>query len=311
MQITDSNLDSLRVGFDTAFMDGFMDADDSPIYTQKLSQVRTSRTATTRFGMQARVPKLREWLGDRQFNNLAEYAYSLSAKNYEGGIEVLREQILEDSLGIFTDSLGKLGRQARKHTDDLLVTLLQNGQTSLCYDGQYFFDTDHPSVKGASGSQSNYSSSSMALTRPNVATVRATMMSYLGDDGRPLGVRPNLLIVPPALEDTADQIAKSEFVINTAGAAVGAGAAPMSNTQMGKYEVLVMPELAGADTTWYMAATKQKAPPLVVVENMGIVSEFLGQGSEHTFKTLKFLYGVSWRGTAGYGMWFSMYKAIA
>jgi phage major head subunit gpT-like protein len=120
-----------------------------------------------------------------------------------------------------------------------------------------------------------------------------------------------MLIVPPALEDTADQIAKSEYVINTAGATAAAGAAAMSNTQKGKYEVLVMPELAGADTTWYMAATKQKAPPLVVVENQGIMSEFLGQGSEHTFRTRKFLYGVSWRGNAGYGMWFSMYKAIA
>jgi phage major head subunit gpT-like protein len=205
MLITETNLDAIRVGFDSAFMDGFMDADDSPIYTAKLAQVRSSNTATTRFGFQARVPKLREWLGDRQFNNLAEYVYSLTAKNYEDSIEVLREAILEDNLGIFTDSLNKLGRQARKHTDDLIVSLLQNGQTSLCYDGQYFFDTDHPAVKGASGSQVNYSASGMPLTRANVAAVRATMMSYTGDDGRPLGVRPNMLIVPPALEDTTDQ----------------------------------------------------------------------------------------------------------
>lgn len=310
MQITESNLDAIRVGFDAVLMDAFMGVDMELLYTPKLARVRASKTRKTRVGMMARLPKMRLWDGDRAYNNITEYTHEFEAKNYENSVKVRKEEILEDNLGIFTGVLENLGAQARKHPDDLIVTLLQNGNTGLCYDGQYFFDTDHPSVKGSTGTQQNYWSSSKALTVANVAAVRAAMMAFLGDDGRPLGVRPNCIVVPPALEHTARQIAKTKFMVNTAGDTPAAGAATMENPWVGVYEVIVMPELAGADTTWYLADTSHRASPIIVVENEGIISEFLGSGSEHTFKTREFLYGVSWRGTAGYGAWFTMAKMV-
>ena len=59
------------------------------------------------------------------------------------------------------------------------------------------------------------------------------MMSQKGDYGRPLGIVPDLLVVPPSLEDEAEEILKADR--NAAGA---------TNTQKGKVEMLVVPWLA-------------------------------------------------------------------
>lgn len=49
------------------------------------------------------------------------------------------------------------------------------------------------------------------LNQTNYATARAAMMSMKGDHGRPLGLRPNLLVVPGALESAGRKILRSEL----------------------------------------------------------------------------------------------------
>lgn len=312
MMINESNLDAIRVGFDAALMDAFDSADQQLLYVNTLAMLRTSTTKKTRFGVMARVPKMREWNGSRVMNNITEYTHELTAKDYEDSIEVDANAIREDNLGIYGDVLAALGSQARKHPDDLLVTLLQNGHlsTATCYDGQNFFDTDHPIVKGSSGSQQNYWSSGKPLTLDNVMSIRATMAAYKGDDSRPLGVRPNLIVVPPALEHVAIQISKAATIANTAGATPAAGTAGVDNVVRGMFDVMMMPELAGSDTTWYLVDATKRVRPIVVVENEGLVTDMLGPGSEQYFHTKKIQYGVSWRGTAGYGAWFLAAKMV-
>lgn len=54
------------------------------------------------------------------------------------------------------------GRAAAAHPCELAFTALKNGHQKLCYDGQYFFDTDHPDPN-SSGSLSNWGGGSGAL----------------------------------------------------------------------------------------------------------------------------------------------------
>ncbi len=44
----------------------------------------------------------------------------------------------------------EMGHLARQHPDELLFGLLKSGFTELCFDGQYYFDTDHPAPDAAS-----------------------------------------------------------------------------------------------------------------------------------------------------------------
>ncbi|NOR62156.1 MAG: hypothetical protein GQ535_06655 [Rhodobacteraceae bacterium] len=75
--------------------------------------------------------------------------------------------------------------------------------------------------------------SKATLDAANYEAARSGMMSMKGDHGRPLGVLPNLLVVPPSLEGAANKIVKNELT--------GGG---NTNEWAGTAEVLVVPWLA-------------------------------------------------------------------
>ncbi len=88
--------------------------------------------------------------------------------------------------------------------------------------------------------------STQTLNSTNYAAARAAMMSFTNADGDPLGVMPNLMVVPPTLEASAKELLQGDFVIGslaTGGTAdyVGGG---KTNIWKGTCELLVLPELA-------------------------------------------------------------------
>jgi phage major head subunit gpT-like protein len=86
----------------------------------------------------------REWLGDRVIQNLAASDYTIKNKKFENTIGVDRDEIEDDSFGVYTPMIAQLGNDAKTHPDTLIFDLLKNGFSNTCFDGQYFFDTDHP-----------------------------------------------------------------------------------------------------------------------------------------------------------------------
>ena len=70
------------------------------------------------------------------------------------------------------------------------------------------------------------------LTLASYQAARETMMGLLGDYDRPLGIMPNLLVVPPSLDGTARQILNAEIIGST------------TNIQRGTAELLTTPYLA-------------------------------------------------------------------
>lgn len=94
-------------------------------------------------------PQMREWLGDRVIKDLSGFHYELVNKSYEATIEVDRDDIEDDQIGVYTPMIQGLAQSAKVHPDILAFALLKLGFSTRCYDGQYFFDTDHE-VNGAS-----------------------------------------------------------------------------------------------------------------------------------------------------------------
>ncbi|MDP5307250.1 Mu-like prophage major head subunit gpT family protein, partial [Paracoccus spongiarum] len=72
------------------------------------------------------------------------------------------------------------------------------------------------------------------LTAANYAAIRAKMQTLTGDQGRPLGIRPNVLVVPPQLEEPAFHLLNTETQD-------GGG----SNPWKGTAEIVVTPYLGG------------------------------------------------------------------
>jgi len=114
-------------------------------------------------------PQMREWLGDRVIKDLSGFHYEIVNKPYESTIEVDRDDIEDDQIGVYTPMIQGLAQSAKVHPDILAFALLKLGFSTKCYDGQYFFDTDHE-VKGVSVANSGGGSGTgwylMDLSRP-------------------------------------------------------------------------------------------------------------------------------------------------
>jgi phage major head subunit gpT-like protein len=89
-------------------------------------------------------PTMKEWLGDRVIKDLSAYDYTIKNKSYEATIGVDRDDVQDDTIGLYTPMIQGLSQAAAEHPDILVFALLKAGFTSRCFDGQYFFDTDHP-----------------------------------------------------------------------------------------------------------------------------------------------------------------------
>ncbi len=114
-------------------------------------------------------PTMREWVGDRAIKDLSGFHYEIVNKPFESTVEVDRDDIDDDQIGVYTPMIQGLAQAAKVHPDILVFALLSAGFSTLCYDGQYFFDDDHPV---GDGSVSNLGSGSgtpwylMDLSRP-------------------------------------------------------------------------------------------------------------------------------------------------
>jgi phage major head subunit gpT-like protein len=300
MDLTPANVRALRTTFNRDFRSAY---DTTPVWYQLLATTVPSSSKQNDYGWMADLPNMREWLGPRVINNLVTHSYSLLNKTWEMSFGVPREDIEDDNLGVYSEVSAAHGEAARKHPDQLFVSLLQNGHTTLCFDGQYFFDTDHPVAPkdSTAGTYSNYVASGAALAAATYTTARTTMMSYKGDSTRPLGIMPNLLVVPPALEVTAKSIV--EVQKNASGA---------DNVLFGTASVMVVPELAGQDTTWYLLATQRRIKPFVFQSRRPLAFTAKNQREDEVVlvdNQLRFYADA--RYNAGYSLPFLAYKAAA
>ena len=297
MIITRQSLGDLRTAFRANFQAGF--AGVQPDWN-RIATLINSTTSEEKYPWLGQMPGMREWVGERQIKSLAEHGYSILNKSFEDTVSVPRERIEDDQYGVYAPLMTELGRAVAAHPDQLVFGLLKNGFATNCYDGQYFFDTDHAVINeaGAEVSVSNMQAGSSSpwylldtsrtlkplifqerkkpqfvsldnvddenvffrkeyiygvdnrcavgfgfwqmafgskadLTEANLQAAYTAMTEFKGDYGRPLGVKPTLLVVAPTNKFRALEIVKA---VNKANGA--------TNIMAGMVDVLDTPWLA-------------------------------------------------------------------
>lgn len=293
MIVNGQSLSTMFKAFNTAFTGGF--AGVTPNY-ERIATVVPSATSEENYGWLGDFPDLREWVGDRQVKSLAASGYQIVNKDYEASVGVGKNTIEDDRYGMFGKIFESMGNTAATHPDKLTFNLLKAGTSTLCFDGQYFFDTDHPVGTGvvsnydATGGgnpwflldtsrplkplifqrRQDYKLTSMqkeddeavwmrkefrygvdarvnvgygfwqmafcslnTLNQTNFDAAVAAMMALKSDDGRPLGINPNLLIVGGGNRAAGRALIEAETLANGA-----------SNTNFKAVELLVSPWLA-------------------------------------------------------------------
>ena len=149
MIINRANLNALNVAFDAAFRNGLGQA---PSQYLRIATTVNSTTGSNEYGWLGKLPGLREWVGDRVIHGIATHGYSIKNRTYELTTAVSRDDIEDDNIGIYTPMMQRMGEAVGAQPDQMTFGLLKAGISTACYDGQNFFDTDHP-VIGADGKE--------------------------------------------------------------------------------------------------------------------------------------------------------------
>ena len=258
----------------------------TPLYTE-VATVTPSTTDAETYAWLGDIPGMREWIGDREVQNLSASDYTIKNKDFELTIGIDRNAIGDDKIGLFNPSIEMLGQSAAMHPDKLVFSLLKNGFNEECFDGKAFFSSEHMIGKSK---VSNKGTAKLSLDA--YVAARAGMMSLTNSKGEPLDLIPNRLVVPPALEKAALDITEADFINGT------------RNTMKGTAKPLVVPQLAGSDTAWFLLCTTRPIKPLIYQQRKKV--KFVSKTNEtddNVFMSKTFLYGADSRGNAGFGFW--------
>ena len=284
MIINAQALRALDVSFSTLYNKGF--ASKEPKYPLVATEVPSS-TSEEHYGWIGQMPDMEEWLDERTIKNLSAYTYTIKNKTFESTVAIDREELEDDRYGVYRPNFETMGAKAATAPDRTVFELLQRGFEAKCYDGQPFFSAEH---KVAGKIYSNMSTAK--LSQESFIAARTAIMSFVGDKGKSLGIVPNMLLVPPALEMTAKKILEAD-IVNAE-----------TNITKGLAKVEVVSELAGDPNAWYLLATNEPLKPLILQMRRRPKFAALTKDTDpNVFFKRQYLYGVDGRWNAGFGFW--------
>lgn len=118
-----------------------------------ISDVRSSSSKDEEYLLPGNMPGVKKFIGDRDFSRLTSATVTVSNDPWEQSVAIDRYNYDDDRLGMYNNSLTELAQEAVAHKDELACEFIVKGESTECWDGQNFFDTDHEWRK--SGLQSN------------------------------------------------------------------------------------------------------------------------------------------------------------
>jgi phage major head subunit gpT-like protein len=254
-------------------------------------------------------PMLREWIGGRQPKGFLQNGITIHNKHFEATLEFLIKDFRRDKTGQIMVRINDLAQRANAHWASLISTLMLNGAATVCYDGQYFFDTDHS--EGASGSQSNKINVDISelpvlvkgsTTAPSVEQMQQAVLngivqilSLLDDQAEPMNelAKNFRVMVPPSLA----------FVgMNAINPATMTGVT-VQGTRDINVNLSVNARLTSWTTDFVVLRTDGQVKPFVLQQETPVQMKLKGEGSDFAFDNDAYQYGIdTWR-NVGYGYW--------
>ncbi|WP_310609829.1 Mu-like prophage major head subunit gpT family protein [Limnohabitans sp.] len=146
--LTQAQLDALKTTLKARFNAGLA---LSPDDWRKVAGYIASDNKSNTYAWLTQFPAFREWVGSRLHKKLSEKAYAVVNKKFEATIDVERTDIEDNSFGHYGTLAEGQGQAATDLKNDTIFQAYPAGFTSLCYDDQYFFDTDHPAYENEDG----------------------------------------------------------------------------------------------------------------------------------------------------------------
>ena len=275
-----------------------------------LSMRIDSNMAIETYKWLGQVPAMREWVGGRNAKAFRDNGFTVANKRFESTVRVTLDEIRRDQTAQVQARINELADRAASHPASLISTLILNGATGLCYDGQYFFDTDHTegdnttnqsnsitfdiSDGGAGGTTMN--PTNLTMQRAILAGV-AAIMGFKDDQNEPVNEMLNDFVVmtPPPL--MAQGLAATVGPVSDSGA---------TNLIVAQNEFRVR-AVTNARLTWTdkfaIFATGGTQKPFINQVEQDTTLSAKAEGSDFEHDNDAHEYGVKRIGNAAYGDW--------
>lgn len=142
MDINFNTLDTLFRGWRSDFKGAFAANEDKDV--DFFCTTMKGVGASTQFPSLMDMGQWREWIGPRQVEQMASQNYEIRYALFEKTFSARRTHIEDDTFSMYSTVAADMGRTAALLKPRKVFDLLQNGESEPCYDGQNFFDTNHP-----------------------------------------------------------------------------------------------------------------------------------------------------------------------
>lgn len=288
---------------------GALEQDPGLAWIAALSNMFTSDQESETYKWLGQSPTMREWVGGRNPKGFRENGITIVNKDFEATMEVLVSELRRDKTGQILVRVREMAERTNAHWAKLLSTLIINGESTVCYDGQYYFDTDH--AEGESGSQSNDITSNITTTTAPTAGEMETailkaieaILGFKDDTGEPMNenAREFAVMVPvPFMSATAAALG-SQIIVDSS--------TSRSNTilTLGSIGGFTVRPVVNARLTWTEKfatfRTDGQVKGLIRQEEQPVTMDAIAEGSEMEFKEKKHWYGVKATRNVGYGLW--------
>lgn len=271
-----------------------------------ISMLFTSDQESETYKWLGQAPVMREWIAGRYAKGFRENGITIANKKYEATMEVPVDWLRRDKTGQIQIRINEMAQRAQAHWASLLTSLLIAGESTACYDGQYFFDTDHS--EGDSGSQSNDISVNISTTTAPTAAEMETailtavqqIMGLKDDQGEPMNeaARQFVVMVPTPFMSAA-AAALNNPIITTSSTS-------FTNTLVNLggfgFQLAINPRLTWTEK-FAVFRSDGGVAALIRQEEEALKISAIAEGTEEEFQNDRHLYGIKAMRNVGYGYW--------
>ncbi len=220
--------------------------------------------------------------GELKHGTLGETAYTNKADTYGLLLSIDRRDIINDDLGAITTVPRKLGRGSGLKINDVFWSVFMNNAA--------FF---------AAGNNNYLTGADTVLSIDGLTKAEVAFLNQTDPDGKPVGIMPQVILVPTALSAMGTMLFKSLEIRDT----TASTKYPVANPHAGKFRVEVSRYLSNtqytgfSDKAWYLLADPTDLPVIEVAFLNGQESPTI-ETAEADFHVL----GVQMRGYHDFGV---------
>ena len=243
----------------------------------------------------SKFPRMKKWAGEKTLKQLEGFRYVIENDDFEATVEVDRNDIEDDQLGIYSLQARDAGFSAAQLPDEIVFALVASAFVTPCFDGKPFFATDHPlfdEKKKLSFSNKfalKLSAESQAKSKASLGEAAKLMRLFTDYEQRPLNVIPDTLLVGPALLDVANTLYVNDRLDDG-----------KANLYKGLYKPEVSPWIR--DESWSLLDTSKPIKPFIYQERKApAFVQQIDPSAESVFMRKKFRFGAEARAAGGYG----------